>query len=176
MRHTLLYRLHIIWCNSYFINTHEQSWSLALWCSLIKAIWRMMLRHGNARSSLCIDQQFRFFAAIRRDIVSYRVMCSTIIRSKGSRFNTSSENKFILRLQTLSFHRHPVIRIKIYALRCVRDPHVRIFTLIRRINMPILPTCRWIYSIRRKSIRSVTIVTTFSLIFFKYAFPGSFWY
>jgi len=133
----------------------------------------MMLRHGNARSSLYIDQQFRFFVATRRDIVNYRVMCSTVIRSKGSHFNTSSENKFILRLQTLSFHRHPVIRIKIYALRCVRDPRVRIFTLIRRINMPILPTCRWIYSIRRKSIRSV-IVTTFSLVFFKYAFLGSF--
>jgi len=132
----------------------------------------MMLRHGNARSSLCIDQQFRFFVATRCNIVNYRVMRSTVIQSKGSRFNTSSENKFILRLQTLSFH-HPVIRIKIYALRCVRDPRVCIFTLIHRINMPILPTCRWIYSIRRKSIRSV-IVTTFSLVFFKYTFPGSF--
>jgi hypothetical protein len=65
---------------------------------------------GDVRPSSRIDLQFPFFAATRRgSVASYRV-ASIVIRSKGPRFNAPSENKFILRPQTLSFHRHPVIQ------------------------------------------------------------------
>lgn len=39
-----------------------------------------MPRQGDACPSLCIDQQFRFFAATRRDIVNYRVARSVVQR------------------------------------------------------------------------------------------------
>lgn len=48
---------------------------------------------------------------------------SIVIWSKEPRFDAPSENKFILCPQTLSFHRHPVIQVKIhttYALRYIQ--------------------------------------------------------
>jgi len=78
------------------------------------------------------------------------------------RFNAFGENKFILRLQTLSFHRHPVIQVKIYTrtlrLHSCKNSYLRVRASVSLVHQ----------GIRRKSIRSA-IVTFSPIIFSKQA-------
>lgn len=67
---------------------------------------------------------------------------SIVIWSKEPRFDAPSENKFILCPQTLSFHRHPVIQVKIhttYALRYIQK--AKEYTCVR-LRVPLKNTVR----------------------------------